>query len=208
MPLEYPQTTAMYLGGGLQGTTITEILSLCKGIKHLFISEESNHFVHDIAPLQHVLNALPLKVLSLHIGVTLTKASIVNFNVFARLTHLEIDDTDMLRHVEMGSFPQLTHLALWPFFYNPGVNVPGLVRRLLRHPPLQVLLFRVPGHNQCAKFLEYHALNDPRIVIAPSEMYVWDDFGRGSMLLWELAEKKANMPQPNHSQSFQATVKL
>lgn len=195
-------TTALYFNGGIQRTTIIKILSLCRGIKNLSILSQGDDLCHDLTPLLYVMDTLPLTVLRLNIGVTLTNSSVVNVKMFARLTHLEIADADMLRHVDMEVFPELTHLALWPLFYNPGVNVPGLVKRLLRHAALQVLVFRVERHGECARFLEHHALYDPRIVIAPSEICGWDDFGRGAMLHWELAKERVNMPGPNHSQSF------
>ncbi|KAG2739156.1 hypothetical protein P692DRAFT_20881980 [Suillus brevipes Sb2] len=177
-----------------------KILSICRGIENLSLSSEDDDGFHGLTSLFHALDTLPLTALCLNFGVTLTNFSMVNVNIFARLTHLEIGDADMLRHVDMEVFPMLTHLALWPLFYNPGVNVPGLVKRLLRHATLQVLLFRVERHRECARFLERHALYDPRIVIAASEICAWDDFGRGAMLHWELAEERAKLPGPNHRQ--------
>ncbi|KAG2335562.1 hypothetical protein BDR05DRAFT_1006677 [Suillus weaverae] len=193
-----PSTTAMYFDGGIQSTTIIDILSLCTGITNLSLVSEEGDELDDLTPLHHVLDNLPLTVLSLHIGATLTNASVINFTVFSRLTHLEINDVDMLQHVDMDVFPQLTHLALWPFLYNPTMNIPRSLRRLLKHPTLQVLLFRVERHNECATWLVRHEIDDRRIIIAPPEIQQWDDFGHGSMLLWELADERVNMPGPNH----------
>ena len=203
-----PQTStkALYLNCGIRRITMIKILSICRGIENLSLSSEDDDDFHDLTSLFHALETLPLTALCLNFRIALTNSSMVNVNIFARLTHLEVGDADMLQHVDMKAFPMLTHLALWPLFYDPGVNVLGLVKRLLRHATLQVLLFRVERHRDCARFLERHALYDPRIVIAASEIYVWDDFGRGAMLHWELAEERAKLPGPNHSQSFQATA--
>ncbi|KAG2336591.1 hypothetical protein BDR05DRAFT_1005724 [Suillus weaverae] len=193
-----PSTIAMFFGDGIKYTTIVEILSLCRNITNLSIVSDDNDVLPDLTSLHYVLDPLPLKVLSLNIKSSLTDSSMAMANTFARLTHLEIDDAEMLRRVDMNAFPQLTHLALWPVLYNAGVNVHKVVKRLLKHATLQALVLRADGHNQCAKYLEYHGIDDRRIIIGPSRMFGWDDFGRGSMLLWQLADERADMPGPNH----------
>ncbi|KAG1758933.1 hypothetical protein EV702DRAFT_1053781, partial [Suillus placidus] len=197
-----PSTTAMYLADGIQSTTIIDILALCRGITNLSLVSKDDDEHDDLTPLHHVLDDLPLTVLSLHIGATLTNTSVINFTMFARLTHLEINDTDMLHDVDMDTFPRLTHLALWPMLYNPTMNIPRSLRRLLKHATLQVLLLRVERHHECATWLVRHAIDDPRIIIGPPEIEQWDDFGHGSMALWELADERANMPGPNHSSTL------
>lgn len=183
-----------------------KILSICRGIENLSLSSEDHDNFRGLTSLFHALDTLPLTALCLNFGITLTNFSMADVNTFARLTHLEIGDVDMLQHVDMEVFPMLTHLALWPLFYNPGVDVPGLVKRLLRHATLEVLLFRVERHRECASFLERHALCDSRIIIAASEICPWDDLGRGAMLHWELAEERVKLPGPNHGQSFHGAV--
>ncbi|KAG1840042.1 hypothetical protein F4604DRAFT_1940323 [Suillus subluteus] len=193
-----PSTTSMFLGDDITYTTLVEILSLCKDITNLSIASVDDDFIRDLTNLHHVLEPLPLTVLCLNIKLSLTHRSMVMANTFATLTHLEIDDKDMLRLVDMNAFPKLTHLALWFVSYNPGVDVPGVVKRLLQHATLQVLVFRVNGHSECARFLESHGIVDRRIIIGPSRKFVWDDFGHGDMLLWKLADDRANMLAPNH----------
>jgi hypothetical protein len=201
---EFSKTSikAMSLSGDIRRTTIIEILSLCTGINNLTLQSENNYDDEDITPLLQVLNYLPLTVLSLQIEDPLTSSSISNVTVFTKLTHLEIDDADMLRHLQMECFPQLTHLSLWGNLYHPGVNVLSLVNRLLSHPTLQVLIFRVDCHRKFATFLDRHGLHDPRIILAPARVYLWDSLGRACMLLWELAEEKTKLREPNHSQSI------
>ncbi|KAG1830503.1 hypothetical protein DFJ58DRAFT_848435 [Suillus subalutaceus] len=127
-----------------------------------------------------------------------TKSSMVMANTFAKLTHLEIDDPGLLCRLDMGAFHQLTHLALWTDLSDHRLLLPRLVNRLLQLATLKVLIFRAWGHRSCARSLEYYGLLDPRIVIGPSKVYVWDHFGQGSMLLWELADERTNIPGPNH----------
>jgi hypothetical protein len=198
---------SMSLSGDMDGTTIVEILSLCTGINNLALLCECDEFSKDKAPVLQALDALPLKVLSLQIDFRLSRSSITSVTVIARLTHLEIDDNNMLSHLDMESLPRLTHLALWGTTYDPAGNLPSLVKRLLSHPTLQILIFRTNRHKQFVRFLELHKLSDPRIIIAPQQVYLWDDLGRASMLLWEIAEEKAKLREPNHSQSILSIMK-
>ncbi|KAG1836251.1 hypothetical protein DFJ58DRAFT_735117 [Suillus subalutaceus] len=193
-----PSTTAMVLGYDITYTTLVEILSLCKDITNLSIASIDEDFIPDLTNLHHVLEPIHLTVLCLHIRLSLTHSSMVMANTFATLTHLEIEDKEMLRPVDMNAFPKLTHLALWFVFINAGGDFPGVVKRLLQHATLQVLVFRVDGHSECATFLESRGIVDRRIIIGPSRRFVWDDFGHGDMLLWKLADDRANMPAPNH----------
>ncbi|KAG1719701.1 uncharacterized protein EDB91DRAFT_1257442 [Suillus paluster] len=191
----------MWLGGDIQAMTVNEILSMCTGIRNLALSSYGDEVLQDLSSLQPVLDALPLTVLHLHIGVTLTDSLIANVNVFSRLTHLDIDDHDLLQHVRIESFPQLTHLSLWGDWGDlprQRPNMVSLIQRLLDHPTMQVIMFRSDDHGSLATFLEIHAFNDPRIIIVPEKLYLWDDLGRGSMLTWEIAEAKVNLPEPNH----------
>ncbi|KAG2108268.1 uncharacterized protein F5147DRAFT_652984 [Suillus discolor] len=152
---------ALSLLGDIQRTTIMEILSLCTGINNLTLQSNNNDDDDDIAPLLQVLNYLPLMVLSLQIEVPLTSTSISNVTIFTKLTCLKIDDADMLQHLEMECFPQLTHPSLWGSLFHPGVNVPSLVNRLLSHPTLWVLIFCVDCHQHFATFLDYHRIHNP-----------------------------------------------
>lgn len=193
-----PSTRSMFFGDGIKYATLVEILSLCKDITNLSIVSHDDDVLADLTSLHHVLEPLPLTVLCLNTRSAPIRSSMMMVNIFATLTHLEIDDKEMLRLVDMHSFPKLTHLALWPVFGNTGMNVGRVVKHLLEHPTLQVLVFRATGHRAYAKYLEYHQIYDPRIIIGPSQILVWDDFGRGDMLLWQLADERANMPGPNH----------
>ncbi|KAG1720975.1 uncharacterized protein EDB91DRAFT_1088616 [Suillus paluster] len=201
---EFAKTSvkSLSLSGDVQVSTIIDILCLCTGINHLSLIPDHDDFQSDIAPLLQLLDTLPLKVLSLQVAVQLTSPSISNVTFFAKLTHLEIDPSDMLQHADMACFPQLTHLSLWSSFHHPRDRIPSLVKRILCHPTLQVLIFRVTYHRNLAKFLDDNMLNDPRIVLAPPKVYLWDDLGRSSMLLWELAEERVASAEPNHSSSI------
>ncbi|KAG2360976.1 hypothetical protein BDR07DRAFT_1377593 [Suillus spraguei] len=187
----------MSLSGEIDGTTIIELLSLCTGINNLVLLCESNYFEKDTAPLLQVLDTLPLDILSLQMDVSLTPSSIANTNVFARLTHLEITEEGIFKHLKMNAFPRLTHLALWggPLRNQNGLK---LIKHILSHATLQLLLLHVRPHRQLAKFLDINNIDDPRIVLAPCEIYVWDSLGRASMLLWELADEKVKLRVPNH----------
>ncbi|KAG2108872.1 hypothetical protein DEU56DRAFT_762503 [Suillus clintonianus] len=188
--------SAMYLEGHIQGITAIQILSLCKGIKNLAL-EIKNEDLKDLSSLQPVLDALPLTVLHMHMGITLTEDSVTTTAFFSHLTHLDVDNKDMLQHVRLECFPRLTHLALWGALVGTEPIIVSLIRRLLDHPTLEVLIFR-EHHKQLASFLEWNSIQDSRIVIAPQSVYMWDDLGRASMLLWEIAEQKVNRAKPNH----------
>ncbi|KAG1720418.1 uncharacterized protein EDB91DRAFT_1257007 [Suillus paluster] len=198
---EFARTSinAMFLHGDIQGTTMIEILSLCTGISNLALASNTDPVHKNLSFLQPVLDALPLTALHLQIGFTLTDSSIANVNVFSRLTHLDIDDHDFFQHVRIESFPRLTHLALWGDLIRRENKMASSIQRLLNHPTMQVILLRSDDHGRLADFLEEHAFNDPRIVIGPEKQYSWDFLGRGYMLLWEIAEAKAKILEPNHN---------
>jgi hypothetical protein len=198
----------MSLSGDIDVTDILEILSLCTGINNLALMPDRDRLSKEQgASVLRALNALPLKVLSLHINFRLNRDSITSITFIARLTHLDIDDEDMLSHLDLESLPQLTHLALWGTLYNPNANVPSLVKRLLSHPTLQTLIFRTRVHKEIVDYLDLHKINDPRIIIAPEQVFTWDDLGRASMLLWEIADGRAKVREPNHSQSIMSIMK-
>ncbi|KAG0692115.1 hypothetical protein DFH29DRAFT_1009365 [Suillus ampliporus] len=184
---EFARTSinAMFLNGDIQGVTVIEILSLCTGISNLALTSNGGPVLKNLSFLQPVLDALPLTALQLQIGVTLTDSSIANVNVFSRLTHLDIDDHDFLQHLRIESFPQLTHLALWGDLIRRENKMASSIQRLLNHPTMQNSLTTM-------------RFNDPRIVIGPEKIYLWDYLGRGYMLLWEIAEAKAKILEPNH----------
>ncbi|KAG1790115.1 uncharacterized protein HD556DRAFT_1310898 [Suillus plorans] len=198
---EFAETVikAISLSGDINVVTIMDILSLCKGIKNLSLRPQNDFLEDEVAPLLQLLDTLPLKVLSHQIGVPFTSSLISNVTLFAKITHLEVDDPNMLRDVQMSCFPQLTHLSLWGSSYKSGTNIPSLVKNILANATLEVIIFRVEQHQQFADFLNIHELNDPRIVLATSRIYLWDDLGRSCMLFWELAEEKAKSPNPNHN---------
>ncbi|KAG1851415.1 hypothetical protein F4604DRAFT_1686909 [Suillus subluteus] len=194
-----PPTTAMFIGNGTKYNTIIDVLSLCKDITNLcIISHDSDNILPDLTSIYHILDTLPLTALSLMIGSSLTRSSMVMANTFAKLTHLEIDDPGLLCRLNMGAFHQLTHLALWTDLSDQSLHLPRLVNRLLRLATLKVLVFRARGHRSCARTLEYYGLLDLRIIIGPSKMFVWDHFGQASTLLWELADERTSIPGPNH----------
>ncbi|KAG2045935.1 hypothetical protein BDR06DRAFT_977849 [Suillus hirtellus] len=190
---------AMSLSGDINVALIMAILSLCKGINNLSLRPHFDMIDNEVPPLIQLLDTLPLKVLSLQIGVPFTSSFTSNVTLFAKITHLEVDDPHMLRDISMASFPQLTHLSLWGSSIKPGLNIPLLVTNILSHITLEVVIFRIENHKQFADFLDRHELNDPRIVLATPRRYLWDDLGRSCMLFWELAEEKAKLREPNHN---------
>lgn len=197
------------LSGDINGTTIVEILSLCTGINTFSICCNSEEFqTFDEKPILQALDALPLNVLSLKVGLRLTRYYIPSVtSVMSRLTHLEIDDNRMLSSIDMKYLPRLTHLALVGTTWDPQDNLPSLVKRLLSHPTLLILIFCTSEHGKFAKFLDIHKLHDPRMILAPKKHYLWDDLGRASMLFWEIAEETAKLREPNHSKSILSIIK-
>lgn len=193
---------AMSLSGDINVAMILDIFSLCKGINNLSLHPHCDLIDYEVPTLIQLLDTLPLKVLSLQIGVPLTSSLTSNVTLFAKITHLEVDDPHMLRDIQMASFPQLTHLSLWGSLIKPGLNIPLLVINILSHITLEVVIFRIEHHQQFADFLDRHELNDPRIVLATPRRYLWDDLGRSCMLFWELAEEKVKLCEPNHSTSL------
>jgi hypothetical protein len=189
MHKEFAQTSlkAMSLSMEVRGATIMEILSLCAGVENLALLPRSDDFFDDGAPLRKLLAVIPLKVLTFQLIIFVDHASAVN--IFATLTHLEIDNDDVIEHIEMDSLPWLTHLSLWWRSDSTWANVSSFVKGILTRPTLQVLFFRVEYHAYVAWILEYREkVFDPRIVLAPSSLYLWDELGRASMLLWEVTE--------------------
>ncbi|KAG2121476.1 hypothetical protein DEU56DRAFT_760651 [Suillus clintonianus] len=188
----------MSLCGDIKGTTIMEILSLCTGITNLSLTPDKIEFDNVEATLLPLLDSLPLKVLSLRVGVVLTRSSVTNSTVFAGLTHFETDDIDAVHRIQTSYFPRLTHLVLNAIPCSSAYWMRMAVERVLRHPPLQVLVFRVRSHRQFAKSLVKLDINDPRIVLAPPIVCGWDDLGRACMLFWDIIDETAQLSQPNH----------
>ncbi|KAG1825324.1 hypothetical protein DFJ58DRAFT_849574 [Suillus subalutaceus] len=199
MPEKFAQASikAISLSNGVQFRTGIEILSLCTSINTLAIIPDDECFHDNVAHLLQVMDALPLQVLSLQICVHLTSSLISGVTFFAKLTHLEVDACRMLCDVDLKYLPQLTHLAIWNEMMDD--RAASLTKRLLSHPTLEVLIFRVDYHRDFVSFLDRHMLHDPRIVLVPSRVYAWDDLGRASMLLWELADEAVKLPEPNHN---------
>ncbi|KAG1766502.1 hypothetical protein EV702DRAFT_1050670 [Suillus placidus] len=208
MHQEFSKTSikAISLTGDVEGMTIMDILSLCTGITNLVVMPDES-VCGNQAPLLQLLDALPLKVLSLQVCVELTHSSITNSTIFAGLTHFETDDPDMLQCVDIAFFPPLTHLALQGLKFNPARKMQRIVNRLFQSPTLKVLIFCIKHHQQFAKVLYKLDIHDSRIVLAPHKSYCWDDLGCACMLLWDLADETAQLLEPNHSQSILATVK-
>lgn len=177
-----------------------DIISLCKGVKNLHLSSQSTAFKCNMVPLLDAVDRLPLKVLSLEFRISISATIMSTFNVFATLTHLETDDLHMFLSFDIECLPRLTHLALWIAGLIPGSKVVKLTNYILTHPTLQVLLFHIKSHRSFSYYLKEGNIIDPRIVIAPMDFCKWDDLGRGHMLLWELAEAKVKLRDPNHSQ--------
>ncbi|KAG1844920.1 hypothetical protein C8R48DRAFT_780144 [Suillus tomentosus] len=201
MPEEFAEKSikAICLSGDVEFNTVMEILSLCKGIKNLALLPDSEDFQKDVSTVLQSLDALPLKVLSLQIGVHLTDTLISHASYLSTITHLEIDRYSMTRDIDIQRFPNLTHLAIWSTINSQEGMKPSLLKRLLSHPALEVLVLRAEGHKTLAEFLERHMIYDPRIVLATSRVYIWDDLGRACMTFWELADEKANLTEPNHN---------
>ncbi|KAG2148753.1 uncharacterized protein EDB93DRAFT_1103795 [Suillus bovinus] len=88
----------------------------------------------------------------------------------------------------------------------PGSKVVKLTNYILTHPTLQVLLFHIKSHRSFSYYLKEGNIIDPRIVIAPMDFCKWDDLGRGHMLLWELAEAKVKLRDPNHRRIRKTTI--
>ncbi|KAG1886469.1 hypothetical protein F4604DRAFT_1675383 [Suillus subluteus] len=207
-PHAFAQTSikAISLSDDVQFETAVEILSLCTGMNTLTIIPDEQDFHDKVTYLLQLMGTLPLTVLSLQVNVHPTSSLISDVAFFAKLTHLEIDRCGMLCDVDLQYFPRLTHLAIWSTFSEPDRRAPSLIKRLLSHPTLQVFIIRVDYHRNFANFLDRHMLHDPRIVLAPSRVYLWDDLGRASMLLWELADEAVKLPEPNHTSVLHRTM--
>ncbi|KAG1736622.1 uncharacterized protein EDB91DRAFT_1249927 [Suillus paluster] len=174
----------MFMGKGIKYNTIINVLSLCKDITNLYIvSHNSDSILPDLTSMNHILDTLPLTALSLIIGSSLTRPSMVMVNTFTKLTYLEIENEGLHCHLDMGTFHQL-------------------VNHLLQLAMLKVLVFHARGHRSCARSLEYYGILDLCIIIRPSKVFAWDHFRQGSILLWELADERTNIPGPNHSKSL------
>lgn len=86
----------LYLDGHIHITTMREILAMCIGINTLSFSSQCNELKRDIIPLLSALDRLPLKVLSLLLRISISSSAMSRFNIFAKLTHVETNDFDML----------------------------------------------------------------------------------------------------------------
>jgi hypothetical protein len=130
----------MLLSGNIQLNTAMEILSLSTDIKNLSVISESEDFHNNVAPVLQIIDALPLKVLSLQIGTNTTLSLISDITFFAKLTHLEIEEDGMLYNLDLQYFPSLTHLSIWGIMdYKESMTV-SLVKQILSYPPLQALI--------------------------------------------------------------------
>ncbi|KAG1859404.1 hypothetical protein C8R48DRAFT_673948 [Suillus tomentosus] len=179
MPEEFAEKSikAICLSGDVEFNTVMEILSLCKGIKNLALIPDSEDFQKDVSTVLQILDALPLKVLSLQIGVHLTDTLISHASYLSTITHLEIDIYSMTRDIDIQCFPNLTHLVIWSTINSQEVMKPLLLKQLLSYPALEVLVLRAEGHKTLAEFLECHMIYDPHIVLSTSRVYIWDDLG-------------------------------
>jgi hypothetical protein len=193
---------AVEITNDVEFDTAIDILAMCKGIQNLSLVVDGDDYCDKVTSLLKHIDTLPLRVLSFQAHVPLTSALISDITVFAKLTHLEVDICRMFQNVDLQYVPQLTHIAMFHTKNIPISQAPSLIRRLLDHAPLQVLIIRVVYHREFADFLDSHGLHDRRIVVATSKLYMWDDLGRASMLLWEVAEALVKLPEPNHSTSM------
>ncbi|KAG1837850.1 hypothetical protein DFJ58DRAFT_734140 [Suillus subalutaceus] len=196
--------TSLYLRGALNESTLIQILSLCNGLTCLVLFVRTDAFMNDASSLRRALDALQLKSLTLAMAIDFTN-SINTFDVFKNLTHLEIVDRLVLKkpHAGLEALHSLTHICL--VLAPPSCN-PVTVMRLIGNARLRVLAFRVEhSHHEIERFLQKHKILDRRIVLLPSLMVMWDELGRGDMLVWELAEEKVRLPIPQNSGSFIAS---
>lgn len=204
MPADFARASikALYVGGDVEFKTALEILSMCKGIEILSLIVSSYEYRDNVASLLHMMDTLPIRVLSFQAWVCLTSTLISDVTLFAKVTHLEFDVCRMFEDLDLQDVPQLTHVAMSSSLDTLTEQSPSLIRRLLDHAPLEVLIIRADIHRDLVAFLERHALHDRRIVVAPSKLYNWDSLGRAAMLLWEVAEALVKLPKPNHGTSF------
>jgi hypothetical protein len=62
------------------------------------------------------------------------------YHLFAKLTHLKIEEDGMLHNLDLQYFPSLTHLSIWGVMdYKESMTV-SLVKQILSYPPLQALI--------------------------------------------------------------------
>ncbi|KAG1789685.1 uncharacterized protein HD556DRAFT_1311087 [Suillus plorans] len=76
------------------------------------------------------------------------------------------------------------------------INLPIAIKRLLRHPRICVLAFRIKeSHREIESFLALFGINDDRIVLLASMMVKWRDLRRRQdILFWELLEERVRLP--------------